>query len=185
MSEVTLGSLSELQATGMLHPFQCLLFCTLTTEGSPSLLLAASRHRVFVFSAANGNLLSTWQTTQDQAVDPHPTNHFGETRQEPGLSEPPVKRRKKASSDNESDSSSAEIVTEDGHSRTRKSCKPKFTKPNVIKLIVTSDGQTVVAGTDEDKSVRVLQLDARGRLQQLSQRQDYYCPNVDLRLKQM
>lgn len=171
MSGMFLGSLSELRATGMLHPFQCLLFCTLSIEGSPSFLLAASRSRIFVFSSTTGDLLSTWQSGGSNVVILPSEISPVEILQGQELIERPSKRRKKASSENESESSSAEIVTEDGHSETRKSNKPKIMEPHVITVVGTSDGQSVVAVTDEDKCVRVLKLDSGGKLQQLSQRQ--------------
>ncbi|KAI4117813.1 MAG: hypothetical protein LQ345_002035 [Seirophora villosa] len=157
----------------MLYPFQCLLFCTLPTDDSPSFLLAASRASVHVFSAANGTLLSTWRSSQNQAVIPEFGKSIEERSEDQDPSNRSSKRQKKASPDNASDSSSAEIVTEDGPSRTRKSKKTKITESNVVNLVATSDGQSIAVVTDEDKCVRVLRLDGKGRLQQLSQRQDF------------
>ncbi len=156
----------------MFQPFQCILFLTLATEGSPSFLLAASRSRVFVFSAQDGNLLSTWQSNQSQSVDLQSKHLNADEVGKEKSTERPAKRRKKGSADNESEGSSAEIITEAGRQRARKSSRPIVTKPSVIKLAATSDGRAVIAVTDEDKSVRVLNLDFQGRLQQLSQRQD-------------
>lgn len=173
MSEAILESSSEFRATGMLHPFQCLLWSTLAAEGRPSFLLAASKSRLFVFSVADGKLLYTWQSTQDQAEDSKSKDPFTDDPKNRGSFERPPKRRKQASSDRGSESSSTEIVTEDGKSKARKSKKPETAEPNVIKLIGTSDGQSIVAVTDEDKCVRVLRLDGNGKLQQLSKRQDY------------
>lgn len=173
MSESFLESSSEARATGMVQSFQCLLFSTLATDESPSFLLAASRSRVFVFSVQNGNLLSTWQSNQSQSEDLQSKQPKADGVGKEELAERPTKRRKKeGSSDNESEGSSAEIVTEAGRPRGRKPSRPIVTESNVIKLAVTSDGRVVVAVTDEDKSVRVLSLDFQGRLQQLSQRQD-------------
>ncbi|KAL8963350.1 MAG: hypothetical protein Q9193_000372 [Seirophora villosa] len=140
----------------MLHPFQCLLFCTLSTVDSPSFLLAASRASVHVFSAADGTLLSIWRSSQDQAVIPEFGKSIEEGSEDQDPSNRPSKRQKKASPDNASDSSSAEIVTEDGPSRTRKSKKTKITESNVVNLVATSDGQSIAVVTDEDKCVRTI-----------------------------
>ncbi|KAL8706748.1 MAG: hypothetical protein Q9201_000273 [Fulgogasparrea decipioides] len=87
-----------------------------------------------------------------------------------GHAEPPTKRQKRSSSDNRSESSSAEIVIEDGKSKPSKSTKPRPTTPNVVNLASTADGQFVVAVTDEDKCIRVFRLSPNGILQQLSER---------------
>lgn len=179
MSEGASGSLSEARTTGMLHFFQCLLFSTLATDGSPSFLLAASRSHIFVFSAEDGKLLSTWQSNQCQAVDLQSTQSRADEVGKEESARRPTKRRKKGSPDDESESSSAEIVTEDGRQKTRKSSKPIIMEPNVITLAATSDGQAIVAVTDEDKSIRVLSLGSNGALQQLSQRQDDCYHSVD------
>ncbi|KAI4091099.1 MAG: hypothetical protein LQ344_004327 [Seirophora lacunosa] len=128
---------------------------------------------VYVFAAADGTLLSTWRSSQDQAVIPEFGKSIAERSEDQDPSNRPSKRQKKASPDNASDSSSAEIVTEDGPSRPRKSKKTKITESNVVNLVATSDGQSIAVVTDEDKCVRVLRLDGKGRLQQLSQRQDF------------
>lgn len=174
--------LSNFKSSKMLHPFQCLLFCTLATDDSPSFLLAASRASVYVFAAADGTLLSTWRSSQDQAVIPEFGKSIAERSEDQDPSNRPSKRQKKASPDNASDSSSAEIVTEDGPSRPRKSKKTKITESNVVNLVATSDGQSIAVVTDEDKCVRVLRLDGKGRLQQLSQRQDCPCDSTVHRL---
>lgn len=46
----------------------------------------------------------------------------------------------------------------------------KESKPNFAILKTTKDGKFLVAMTAEDKCIRVFQLDAQGRLEQLSQR---------------
>ncbi|KAI4287691.1 MAG: hypothetical protein L6R35_003053 [Caloplaca aegaea] len=135
----------------MLHPFQCLLYCTLATDGSPSFLLAASRASVHVFSTTDGTLLSTWRSTQNHAVDPELMKFLEKRAEDQDPSNRSTKRQKKASPDTGSDSSSAEIVTENGQSRTRKSNKAKISEPNVVNLVGTSDGQFVAVVTDEDK----------------------------------
>ena len=158
----------------MISPFQCILFCTLAGEDKPTVLLAASRCHIFVFSITNRSLLSTWQDTEDQVVSsatetgPAGSSSHLESHDH---NEGPNKRQKRAPAGSESDSSSAEIVTEDGQRKQLKSSKQSIKASNVIKLTATSDGRFIVAISDEDKCVRVLQLAACGKLQQLSKRQ--------------
>ncbi|KAL8996450.1 MAG: hypothetical protein Q9169_004044 [Polycauliona sp. 2 TL-2023] len=156
-----------------MHPFQCLLVCKLAVAGSPDVLLAASRSRLLVFSLSNGNLISTWQSSQKS---PAASSNVEIVLPENDGSERPAKRLKKSSTNEGSDSSSAEIVTEDAQKLSVKSSKPQTGVSNIIMLTVSSDGQYIVAVTDEDKCVRVLHLDHSGCLQQLSERQDLSMP---------
>ncbi|KAL9586312.1 MAG: hypothetical protein Q9212_000980 [Teloschistes hypoglaucus] len=91
---------------------------------------------------------------------------------DPDVTERPTKRQKRVPLDDASESSSAEIVTEDGNSKPSKSTTAKASNPNLINLAATSDGQYVIAVTDEDKCVRVLRLDIDGALLQLSKRSE-------------
>ncbi|KAL8905505.1 MAG: hypothetical protein Q9207_002608 [Kuettlingeria erythrocarpa] len=140
----------------MVQPFQCIIFSTLAPDGNPSFLLAASRSRVFVCSAQDGSLLSIWQSNQSQFADLQSKHIKVDELGKEKMAERPAKRRKKGSTDNESGGSSAEIVTEASRPRARKSSRPVVTEPNVIKLAATSDGQAVVAVTDEDKNEKTI-----------------------------
>ncbi|KAI4102289.1 MAG: hypothetical protein L6R37_004481 [Teloschistes peruensis] len=163
-----------------MHPFQRLLICTLDHGSSLRILLAATKSRIFSFSLQDGSLISVWRSTPIQA-----RNGLEHDDQTPGQSQPelsagnvkdknvterPTKRQKRAPLDDASESSSAEIVTEDGKPKPSKSIKAQASNPNLINLAGTSDGQYVIAVTDEDKCVRVLRLDVDGKLQQLSKR---------------
>lgn len=153
--------------------FQCLLFCKLTSVENPDVLLAASRSRILVFSLSSGNLISTWQSSQRPTAA---SSNAETTLPVDDRSERLAKRLRKSSPKQGSDSSSAEIVTEDAQTNPVKSSKRQIVESNVIKLAATSDDRYVVAVTDEDKSVRVLHLDSQGCLQQLSERQDFRHP---------
>lgn len=165
-----------------MHPFQRLLICTLDHGSSLRILLAATKSRIFSFSLQDGSLISVWRSTPIQA-----RNGLEHDDQTPGQSQPelsagnvkdknvterPTKRQKRAPLDDASESSSAEIVTEDGKPKPSKSIKAQASNPNLINLAGTSDGQYVIAVTDEDKCVRVLRLDVDGKLQQLSKRSE-------------
>lgn len=160
-------------SSSMIHPFQCILLCTLASESKPGILLAAFKSKIFVFSVANGRLLSIWQDafsqTTDSPLKTHPTaNATYSESHDP--SERPAKRQRRSSLGKESDSSSAEIVIEEDQLKRQGSSKPSTNDSNVIKLAIASDSCHIVAVTDEDKSIRVLQLGDDGVLQQLSKR---------------
>ncbi|KAL8734201.1 MAG: hypothetical protein Q9166_001687 [cf. Caloplaca sp. 2 TL-2023] len=157
------------------YTFQCLLFCTLPSEGKPTVLLSASGSKIFLFSITSGDLISIWQSQQ---IRPASSSVLEKSIEENDGTARPAKRRKNFSPNQGSDSSFAEIVTEDAQTRPVKSSKPQVTDPNVIKLAATSDSRFVVAVTDEDKCVRVLQLDSNGQLQQLSARQESYQESI-------
>lgn len=166
----------------MMHPFQRLLICRLGRESSLEILLAATRSRILSFSLQDGRLLSVWRSTSIQARNgledesltqgqPKPEVSIGNVK-DTDVTERPSKRQKKAPLDDASESSSAEIVTEDGKPKSSKSAQAKASNPNLINLAATSDGQYVIAVTDEDKCVRVFRLDIDGALQQLSKRSE-------------
>ncbi|KAL8694880.1 MAG: hypothetical protein Q9218_000544 [Villophora microphyllina] len=152
----------------MLHPFQCLLICTLAHRDKPTILLGATKSRILSFSLHDGRLLSIWQSNLSQIGNDQISGD--PLRVQTGAEERPAKRQRKASPDDASESSSAEIVTEDGKPRPSKSTKARVLNANVIDVAATSDGHYIIAVTDEDKCLRVLQLNANGALQQLSKR---------------
>ncbi|KAL8840355.1 MAG: hypothetical protein Q9170_001370 [Blastenia crenularia] len=156
----------------MIHPFQCLLFCTISSEDERTILLAASKSRIISFSLPDGNLLSSWQCNYSDVPDVHKIDKpsVGPINQSPlpgatkdDLSERETKRRRKSSQDDGSDSSSAEILIEEGKTKRHRSTKPVATDSYVIKLAVTENGNFVLAVTDEDKSIRVLRLHFDGK----------------------
>ncbi|KAL8631687.1 hypothetical protein Q9189_002594 [Teloschistes chrysophthalmus] len=120
----------------------------------------------FLTSIQARNGLEDESLTQGQ---PKPEVSIGNVK-DTDVTERPSKRQKKAPLDDASESSSAEIVTEDGKPKSSKSAQAKASNPNLINLAATSDGQYVIAVTDEDKCVRVFRLDIDGALQQLSKR---------------
>ncbi|KAL8905786.1 MAG: hypothetical protein Q9171_006538 [Xanthocarpia ochracea] len=140
----------------MKHSFHCLLVCTVASAVDLVVLLAASRSRIFVFSLSSGNLISTWRSSQGPAASLNLEKaSLGSDEQER-----PIKRQKKSPPNKGSDSSSAEIVTEDAQPKPVKTNKSHIAESNITKLAATADGRFVVALTDQDKCVRVLQLDS-------------------------
>ena len=146
----------------MSPPFQCLLASPLTPGASQKhLLLGAAGSKIYSFSADTGVLLSSWS---------HKTGSNIENENPTDIVEPPAKRRKHAPSGHASDSSSAEIVVENGSKKRRRPKQPIMFGHNVTKLIHASSGGHVVAVTGEDKCIRVFVLHKTGMLEQLSER---------------
>lgn len=148
------------------HSFQCLLYCH--TQGIANVLVAASGCRLYVCDIDSGHLLSihdlksqvksqlsTDETTSAASATSRATNKDGE---------PATKKQKTGNSPVASESSSAEIVVEDGLEG-----QNSFSNA-IIKLGATSDGRYVIAITGEDKCVRVFEGLATGILGQVSAR---------------
>lgn len=159
----------------MSAPFQCLLASPLT-PGAPQkhLLLGAAGSKIYSFSADTGVLLSSWShktgsNTEKEKPASKPSPSKSDTKPTDTV-EPPAKRRKHAPSGHASDSSSAEIVVENGSKKRRRPKQPIIFGHNVTKLIHTSSGGHVVAVTGEDKCIRVFELHKTGVLKQLSER---------------
>ena len=159
----------------MSYLFQSLLLCKLNSELHPLILLAASGSCICSFSFPTGSLLAVWRarhTAKAGGITPkdsplqHSVDGLVDGYEDPGR---PPKRRKKGSKDNDSGSSSAEIVTEFDPMKHPKELEDSDL--DVIELVSVSNGQYVVAVTDQDKSVRVLHLNSTGILEQVSERQ--------------
>ncbi|KAL8921290.1 MAG: hypothetical protein Q9172_004116 [Xanthocarpia lactea] len=133
----------------MKHSFHSLLVCTVASAVDLVVLLAASRSRIFVFSLSSGNLISTWRSSQGPAAS---LNLEKASLGKDGP-ERPIKRQKKSPPNKGSDSSSAEIVTEDAQPKPVKTNKSHIAESNITKLAATADGRFVVALTDHDKSM--------------------------------
>ena len=164
----------------MLDPFQCLLYCSQHDLKKHDLILAASGSRIYSFNASSGALLSRWPSTtashtellyKDVSLAPSTGEYSGhDIQQEEDEPERPEKRRKLSSAGQCSDSTSAEIVVEDGRGRNSRSKGRDPSDPAVIKLVAPSSGRHIVAVTGEDKCLRVLSIREDGSLEQISER---------------
>jgi hypothetical protein len=129
------------------HPFQKLC-CVPATDQHGSLLLAASGSTVFVSQLDTGRVSSRWSTLE------------GSISLSPEDDSVPNKRRKIENHANgglgrQDSDESVEIRVERRKGERR---KPKVEQPkssNVSHLLVTKDGQTLVAATAEDKAIQV------------------------------
>jgi tRNA (guanine-N(7)-)-methyltransferase subunit TRM82 len=142
----------------MIQPFQCIVRCG--HAGKQNILLAASGASIYGFNISHGSFLFRWSHLVSQ-------NEQTEIESE---SERPGKRRRLSDAGDTSDSASADIVVDGALHPRRK--KPKNTPvPAIIKMATTFSGEHVVAVTNEDKCIRVLEVIANGGgLKQLSER---------------
>ena len=166
----------------VLSPFQCLLYCSRSAFQKSDVLLCASVDCIYSFDASNGNLLSNWpprlsllslkpEGKQCYKSYEKATNPTLQENKEANLDQP-SKRQKLSPRQESSESTSTEILV-DTESRAGFGFDRLLSldaSTAVIKLAATSNGQYVVAVTDEDKSVRVLELQNDGSLIQRSAR---------------
>ena len=151
----------------MLSPFQCVLSCSRVQPRLPLIVLAASGSSIYSFNSSDGALLSVWPKKTSfgvgvnvELLEPSDIN-----------SERPAKRRK-LSTGASSESSSAEIVVENGK-KNQKRARGKLMGggvPAVIKLIGTFNGRQAIAVTGEDKCIRVFDIFENGSIEQISER---------------
>ena len=151
----------------MLHPYQCLLACRPSAGSLKAVLVAASGPAIYLFSIPDGSFLSVWPSEGENFIQGHIDIRTAISNRD---SLPPEKKRKVSSSGNASDSSSAEIVVDNGANKRQKSRRQGAVAPSVIKLVGTSTGKYIVAVTGEDKGIRVFSLLENGMLEQLSER---------------
>ena len=134
---------------------------------------------IYSFDFPHGNFLSVWHSSNTSVAseDPSAPQIFSNSESHINVhadeaSTPPAKRPRYSTPKSEPESSSAEIVTENGAVRkTRRKKKSGVPAANISQMIGTSDGRYVIAITDEDKCVRLLKLKERGALEQLTARQ--------------
>ncbi|MCJ1479776.1 tRNA (guanine-N(7)-)-methyltransferase non-catalytic subunit trm82 [Lambiella insularis] len=154
----------------MLPLFRCILYCSRTEHSG--LLLAAYGDSIYTFSASAGKCLSIWLHAKgsflwEETLGEQESTGAAQVDDGPGR---PPKRRKLSANGDVSDSTSAEIVTDNDGIKARRAKPKTVSVPSIFKLAATSTGKYVVAVTDEDKCIRVLELLADGRLHQVSER---------------
>ena len=155
----------------MLPPYQSLLFCCRDDQEENSIILGASGSSIFSFSSLDGSFLSEWSsaTPKESAVVSNAEAPVKET--EEVLNVDHIRKRRKLSTPADGSSSeSPEIVVDNGKQRPSQVSSGNDTAPIVLKIISTSNGEHVIAITGEDKCVRVLKVQAKGRLETLSER---------------
>ena len=166
----------------VLIPFQRLLYCSRSATRKFDILLCASVHLIYSFDLSDGNILSKWppwpglSTKSPQRIK---GNKSHETTTNPALEEyreangsRPLKRQKMLPEKESFESSSTEIVVDEVQTVDHGDNHLLSLDPSIaiIKLAATSNGQYVVAVTDEDKCIRVLKLQDNGELIQHSAR---------------
>lgn len=163
----------------MTHPFQCLLFSSQVSSASSQVLLAASKSYIHSIDFISCKILSSWRASDSKTIE-EALEGQNSTQQEGSsvynrsdtTNERPSKRLKHSPSAGASESSSAEIVTDNGGlKQARRKRRNAAQEANISHMIRTSDGQYVIVITDEDKCVRTLKVGQQGSLVQLAARQ--------------
>ena len=155
----------------MLPPYQSLLFCCRDNQEENSVILGASGSSIFSFSALDGSFLSEWSSA-NPGIPTVICNAEVSVREtgEAFKNDHTRKRRKLSTPGDGSGSESPEIVVYNGKQRPSQIGSVNDAAPFVLKIISTSSGEHVIAVTGEDKCVRVLKVQANGRLETLSER---------------
>ena len=166
----------------VLKPFQCLHYCFRSASQKSNILLCASVYSIYSFDISNGSLLSRWPSwpgISAKESEEHKDFKSYERATSPALQEHreangvrPLKRQKLSPERESFESTSTEIVVDDEKPVDRDFNRLLSLDPSaaVIKLAGTSNGQYVVAVTDEDKCIRVMELHDDGSLRQRSAR---------------
>ena len=154
----------------MLHPFQCLLYCSLSSE--VRVLVAAAGPYIHTFDVSKGKYLSTWPSlgnskflVEEAAITESQSDDVTVSKVDSAESPHAAKRRKFSPAGGSSESSSAEIVLENHAVEV-----PRTLNPPIVKLAATQNGQYVIAVTGEDKCIRVFELARNGVLNEFSER---------------
>lgn len=165
-----------------LSPFQCLLYCSRSAFQKSDILLCASGSHIYSFDVSNGCFLAQWppwggfSNLNPENIKGH-KSYAGAAN--PALREfnevhhlAPSKRQKQSLNQNSSDSTSTETLQDTGsqHRHELDRVLSLDASTAVIKLAGTSNSQYIVAVTDGDKCIRVLELQDDGSLIQLSAR---------------
>lgn len=162
----------------MICPFNCLFFSPGRDPERHDLLIAASGSSICSFDLFSEQLLSVWPPQQHDAIsfDATPEAADEVTQKPPNClpdsesTDRQVKRQKTSFSGEDLEISSTEIVSESAENETLISQHITTSRSPVIKITGTSNGQYIIAVT-EDKYIRVLELLSDGTLAQLSERQ--------------
>lgn len=147
-------------------PFLRLLSTPSWGSKNLKVVLAASGPSLFCFNSADGTLLSRWSHISSHAKS-------GSGNEEDGIERPSKRQRLSTEAEDEdlSDAPSPVVTVDDPNAqKPRRKKKKALPLPSVIKLTASSDGKHVVVVTNEDKTIRVLEM-LDGQLRQLSERQ--------------
>ncbi|QQK39578.1 WD40/YVTN repeat-like-containing domain [Penicillium digitatum] len=144
---------------GLQHPFQCLRYVNRQSAGQSDILIATAGRNLYSYHASNGQRLDVWP----QPVDANAEDKSSDAAPASESQGPPEKRRKLSSTSEEQTDAKSESTPKDS----KREASNSWTN---IPLLTVAHGKYVVIMTSEDKCVRVLNLDAEGKLQQLSAR---------------
>lgn len=152
----------------MPHPFQCLLYRSVSAKNDPKVLIAASASCIYSFNVLDGTLISSCPPLEGEKKSygkdslSQDSDNANVVQRDYPESQLPRKRRRRSNSQDDAESSSAEIVV-DSESKVEK-------RATIIKLSITHDGKYVIAITGEDKCIKVFELTRCGMLRPYSER---------------
>jgi hypothetical protein len=141
-------------------PFQ-ILCCVQPVGNQQPFLLAASGHLISTFNLKDGSLLSQWPTAEE-----HQNQNGSRGNSDGGR---PAKRQRLGEDapmglPREDSEESIEIISERKKGERRKPKVENTTLPNVSHIAITSNGQTAICVTIEDKSVTIFDIQSGGIL---------------------
>lgn len=141
-------------AANFQHPFQCIHSIERLPIESQTLLIGSAGPRIYCHAADSGKRLAVWPRNVEPSDAETPKVASEESSS--GNQAPPEKKRKVASGCGTDESKSTDEVS--------------GTWSTIPMLVVSSNGEYVIALTGEDKTIRVLKLEEDGSLHQLSAR---------------
>ena len=139
------------------HPFQCMHLA----GRQQNLLIASAGPRIYSYAVGTGRRLDVWP----RSVCPKATVVEANSERQA----PPEKKRKDSPPEKEA-SEVPKTAREGAENLT------SITWSAIPLLTVSSNGEYVVALTDEDKTIRVLKVEENGTFRQLSARSVIQCP---------
>ena len=133
------------------YPFQCIRLVGQQSSGR-QLIVASAGSKIYTYAAETGERIAIWPEAANTAAP----STAGE--------EPLEKRRKVSPTPDQS--------SEDPKPASQKSGKPESSPAwsTIPILVVSADGEYVIAVTAEDKCIRVFEVEENGSLKQLSER---------------
>lgn len=153
----------------MKHPYQCIAALDRVGSQEAKLLLAASAHNLYSIDLVTGEVRSIWSASTSS---PGPVSrcslripcllHVFSASVENNLREQQLSLRQPEEEQPETPEGPPE--------KKRKISEGSASRPKIIRLSVSNDGQYAVAITGEDKRVRVFSVEPSGQLKQLSER---------------
>lgn len=131
------------------HPFRRLQFVKRDSQGLSNILIASASRYLYSYDATTGQRLDSWPRDVTSATALSTTEDEVRPEKRVKLSPSSESQQEKKSSDNRA---------------------PGSIQASIPLVEISSDGKYVITSTSEDKTVRVYELTAEGKLNELSTR---------------